>query len=215
MVIKVCGMRAPANIAAVNQLDIDMMGFIFYSRSPRYVPLEGRYTEAIRQCRHRKVGVFVNEDEARIMEIMSTFRLDYIQLHGMESPDFCRSLRQRGYGIIKAFHLETPEDLCNTDDYQDCSDYYLFDTKCHEYGGSGRRFDWAVIDHYRGMVPFLLSGGLAFEHIHEIQSFHHPRFAGIDLNSGFELSPAVKDVRKLNMFIQMITNEKSKTNEQD
>ena len=95
-------------------------------------------------------------------------------------------------------------DLAAARAYEDCADYLLFDTRCDGYGGSGRRFDWSVLDAYAGRVPFLLSGGIDAECAEAVRGFVHPRFAGMDLNSGFETAPAVKDAGKLGKFISKI-----------
>ena len=132
------------------------------------------------------------------------FGLRWLQLHGDESPETCAALRQRGYGIIKAIRIATAADLAAARDYEGCADYLLFDTRCDGYGGSGRRFDWTVLDAYTGNTPFLVSGGLDAECAEAVKRFAHPRFAGVDLNSGFETAPAVKDAGKLEKFIPKI-----------
>ena len=130
--------------------------------------------------------------------------LDYLQLHGHESPDTCRTLRERGYAIIKAFPIADEEDLKMTADYEGRADYFLFDTKCSGYGGSGRRFDWSVLSGYKGRTPFLLGGGIAPDSVEAVRNFRHPKLAGIDLNSGFETAPGIKDAEKLKTFIDKI-----------
>ena len=151
--------------------------------------------------RPKRVGVFVNASQEEIMEVAQQYRLDYLQLHGHESPDFCYALQKRGYALIKAFSIATAEDLAHTADYADRVDYFLFDTKCAGYGGSGQRFDWNLLQSYQGETPFLLSGGIRPEMATDLQSFHHPRWAGIDLNSGFESAPGVKKAETLRSFL--------------
>jgi phosphoribosylanthranilate isomerase len=209
MLIKVCGMRNPENICAVETLDIDLMGFIFYPRSPRFVHGDAATIEAIRRCRKRKAGVFVDETPENMLETAALYRLDCLQLHGTESPDLCNFLRTKGYGIIKSFPVGSTAELENTDNYRTCVDYLLFDTKSAAYGGSGKRFDWSLLNGYAGNIPFLLSGGLSPDCLQDVLRFRHPRFAGIDLNSGFETSPALKDVEKLKDYL---TNIQKHTN---
>lgn len=204
MLIKVCGMREAENIRQVEALGIDWMGFIFYPRSPRFVgealagvPVVG----AVREPPVRKVGVFVNASSEEMMEAAQKYKLDYFQLHGNESPDDCYALQKRGFALIKAFSIASEEDLEKTADYEGRVDYFLFDTKCEGYGGSGKQFDWSVLAAYKGSTPFLLSGGIRPESLKALRHFHHPRLAGIDLNSGFETAPGMKDVAKLKGFV--------------
>ena len=205
MIIKVCGMRESENIRNVETLDVDFLGFIFYSGSARYVGDDvGESLEAIRRCAKSKVGVFVNETLDNISDKAGLYKLDYLQLHGSESPELCGKLRQCGYSIIKAFSIVSADDFKSTGDYSNCCDYFLFDTKCSGYGGSGQRFDWSLLDEYKGSVPFLLSGGLTPDCCDDLTRLSHAKFAGIDLNSGFEISPAMKDVGKLKDFINQI-----------
>ncbi|MDR1224215.1 MAG: phosphoribosylanthranilate isomerase [Tannerella sp.] len=204
MKIKVCGLRNPENIRLIEALDIDCAGFIFYRKSPRCVSDGEECREAIRRCTKPKVGVFVNETPENMLRKAGLYRLDGLQLHGDESPETCNALRQAGYFILKAFPVASAGEFPETRNYAGCTDYVLFDTKCAACGGSGLRFDWSLLERYTGRTPFFLSGGLAPDSIHDIRSLQHVRFAGIDLNSGFEQSPAVKDVRKLERFIREI-----------
>ena len=216
MIIKVCGMRNPENIREVEGLGIDWMGLIFFAGSPRKIMDNGQWTMdngdkrysncqlSIVNCQLKKVGVFVNASLEEMMETATAFRLDYLQLHGNETPEDCHALQKRGYSLIKAFSVATADDLERTSAYEGRVDYFLFDTKCDNYGGSGKQFDWSVLEAYHGETPFLLSGGLRPESTEAIRRFHHPRLAGIDLNSGFEIEPGLKDVEKLKRFIHDI-----------
>lgn len=204
MIVKVCGLRDPANIRAVDQLAVDLCGFIFYPRSPRCVPGDELHATAVRNCRKPAVGVFVDAPPEEMLRTAGRFGLGWLQLHGDEAPGVCEMLRQRGYGIIKAIRVAAAADLGAAREYEGCADYLLFDTRCDGYGGSGRRFDWTVLDAYTGSVPFLLSGGLDAGCAEAVKRVAHPRFAGVDLNSGFETAPAVKDAGKLGKFITKI-----------
>lgn len=212
MLIKVCGMRDPENIRRVATVGIDWMGFIFYARSPRFVgdvSLERMIGEkeaeerAVREPPVR-VGVFVDASLEYMMEMGNSYGLGYLQLHGSESPDTCYALQKRGYAVIKAFSIANEEDLKLTADYEGRADYFLFDTKCNGYGGSGKQFDWSVLAAYKGQTPFLLSGGINPDSVEDIRRFHHPKLAGLDLNSGFETAPGMKDAEKLKAFIDKI-----------
>lgn len=222
MIIKVCGMREPRNIREVAALAINWIGFIFYERSKRFVgqsPARQQAADSEQQTVNtdakllstvtgqlstKKVGVFVNATIESMMKKASAYKLDYLQLHGNESPETCHTLQKRGYSLIKAFPIASKEDFEKTKEYEGRVDYFLFDTKCESFGGSGRQFDWSMLADYKGETPFLLSGGIHPESVEAIRKFQHPRFAGIDLNSGFEIEPGLKDIDKLKKFIQQI-----------
>jgi phosphoribosylanthranilate isomerase len=202
-------MREPENIRAVAELGIDWMGFIFYDKSPRYYPLPAASPEEGGGVFPlpggvKGVGVFVNAAFGQMLEAVDTCRLHYLQLHGEEPPGLCRSLREHGTGVIKAFSILTEEDVEKTREYEGYADYFLFDTKCRGYGGSGVSFDWSVLAAYQGETPFLLSGGIHPGSLEDIRQFRHPRFAGIDLNSGFETAPGVKDTEKLKQHLTLM-----------
>jgi len=211
--IKVCGMREPENLRKVEMLDIDCLGFIFYDQSLRYVPEKSEYIEAIAHCRKNKVGVFVNETLDNILYKGKLFSLNYIQLHGNETPEVCYALLEKGYCVIKTFSIasvdfsQTITPFQQTERYRNCCNYLLFDTHCTGYGGSGKRYDWSLLDAYQGDTPFLLSGGLTPDCAADIKRLNHPQFIGIDLNSGFELYPAMKDVQKLKDFIEEVRQD--------
>ena len=201
--IKVCGMRHADNIRQVEALGPDWMGLIFWPRSSRYVDRRPDYLPT----RARRVGVFVDQPADEIVRIARDYRLDAIQLHGHETPaDLNRLRADLGTApvLIKAFSISTAADLERTGDYDGAADYLLFDTKTPLAGGSGRQFNWCVLDAYHGTTPFLLSGGIGPDDTGRLAAFHHPRCIGIDLNSRFELEPGLKDVEKLKTFIKKI-----------
>ena len=207
MIIKVCGMREPENLHEVERLDVDCLGFVFYDRSPRYVSERMEYIEAIGRCKKNKAGVFVNETLHTMLHISELFQLNFLQLHGNETPEVCFKIREMGYFVIKAFSVSTAADFLLTNRYCNCCDYFLFDTQYAGYGGSGKRFDWSLLDAYHDETPFLLSGGLRPDCVDDIKKLEHPQFAGIDLNSGFELFPAMKDVSRLKQFIRKVRQD--------
>lgn len=205
MIIKVCGMNEYENIQRVSELDVNWIGFIFYHKSPRGTNGTSLVLpDLLRGENQKRVGVFVNASFEAITDIARVCKLDMIQLHGDETPDDCHRLQKRGYSLIKAFPIATKEDLERTKAYEGRVDYFLFDTKCEGYGGSGKRFDWSVLAEYHGETPFLLSGGIHPGSIGDIRRFQHPRLTGIDLNSGFEIKPGLKDVEALRVFIEGI-----------
>lgn len=197
-VIKVCGMQHEENIRAIEQAGADMIGFIFYARSPRVVTGLPTYMP-----KHAKrVGVFVNEEPEVVKEKAATFGLDYLQLHGSESPEYCKTLFAEGYKLIKNFPVATAEDLKQTQAYEKYCELFLFDTKCEGHGGSGQQFDWNVLSHYNGTLPFLLSGGIGPESAEALHTFHHPKLMGYDLNSRFEIAPGIKEIALIQPFIE-------------
>ena len=200
--IKVCGMRDAENIREVEALGIDMMGFIFWPMSKRYVSECPTY---LPKC--KRVGVFVDEAIEQVQRIAKDYALDIIQLHGSESPDYIRQLGSVcGDTIvtIKAFNIATKEDLTATIAYEGIVDYFLFDTKGQSVGGNGEKFDWSVLDAYDGETPFLLSGGISPDDAEQVKDYYHPKCIGIDLNSRFEIAPGLKDVEKLKKFLEKV-----------
>jgi len=198
MIIKVCGMRDALNIRLVEQLHIDWMGFIFYPSSPRFVEEVPSYMPSDVQ----RIGVFVDADMDFIMNRVQNYALDYLQLHGNESPIQCSTIRKyTGKKIIKAFGITESTNFKKILTYEHHADYFLFDTYSETYGGSGKAFNHSIINKYTGQTPFLISGGIDIEHLTEIKTCHHPQFVGVDLNSRFEIAPALKSVDRLQLFI--------------
>lgn len=202
MLVKICGMKDPANIREIAGLQPDMMGFIFYSRSPRYAGELKPWALESLSSRIKRVGVFVNELPARILEIVRLYDLSMIQLHGDENPGMCKTLRRHGLQIIKAISIHDREDFRIAANYQEDCDYLLFDTKSKAYGGTGKAFNWDLLNNYQGTCPFLLSGGISPRNAGQLKQIHHPCFAGVDLNSCFELSPGYKNRELLDDVIR-------------
>lgn len=192
-------MRDSENIRAIEQTKADLMGFIFHPKSPRFVASLPEYMPK----KQKRVGVFVNASLEQILAKAQKFSLEYIQLHGDEPPAFCSELKNRGLKVIRAQRIANADDIIRAESYN-MADLMIFDTKTELYGGSGKKFNWQLLENYKGCVPFLLSGGIRSDTFEEIKAFFHPQFAGIDLNSGFEISPALKDMGKLNNFIEKI-----------
>lgn len=219
--IKVCGMRDADNIRAVAALGIDFLGFIFYPQSPRYaqkaVPETELMTNTATASRRndmvmrkpQRVGVFVDETPQAIIAHIHNDQLDYVQLHGHELPEMIDHLKRavisdnhHSLKVIKAFSISKPDDLLQTKAYEGIADLFLFDTPTESYGGSGKKFDWQMLQAYDGHTPFLLSGGIGPEDIDRIHTFEHPQCIGIDLNSRFETAPGIKDVEALRRFTE-------------
>ncbi len=199
MIIKVCGMRDAENIRAVEQTGADWMGFIFYPKSPRYVDKVPNYLPQ----NMKRVGVFVNPTFRQVMEQVNNFGLHAVQLHGNVLPDMCQTLRERALIVIRALPAVSTF-VADTAEYMDKVDFFLFDTPTLKFGGSGRTYDWQLLQRYNGPTPFLLSGGLSPHSIEQLHAFSHPFLAGYDLNSGFETEPGLKDATALQTFISQI-----------
>lgn len=149
----------------------------------------------------------MNETIDEVVHKCADYSLDYIQLHGNETPGYLNLLIKRipvTVKLIKAFSIHTANDLDLTSGYEGLSEYFLFDTPSGSYGGSGYSFDWTILQHYKGAVPFLLSGGIGPDSFESLLNFRHPRLAGLDLNSKFELQPGLKNVILLSEFVQKI-----------
>jgi phosphoribosylanthranilate isomerase len=201
LVVKICGMKIPENIQAVASLKPDYMGFIFYPKSPRYAePLDVSTLNSL-PATIKKIGVFVNEDLEDILTIATKYELDGVQLHGTELVEMCKELRKAGFIVIKAFPIAEAYNFKVTKAYEGACDFFLFDTKTEAYGGSGVKFDWAILEEYLGKTPFLLSGGISVDDVEEIQKIEHTLFAGVDLNSRFEIKPGLKNIELLKQFI--------------
>lgn len=207
------------NIAEVASLQLDYMGFIFYEKSPR--DFEGIIPELPKGI--KKVGVFVDEDESFIKRRIEEHDLDCIQLHGYESPEFCRKLKnnchperseesnnemlkqgQHDIEIIKVFSIQDTFDFSVLKDYEAVCDYYLFDTKGKLPGGNGYSFNWSVLEDYNSTKPFFLSGGIGLENTDNIMSFLRRQESkyccAIDVNSKFEIEPGLKNIKDLERF---------------
>lgn len=212
MIIKVCGMREPDNIRDLVELSPDYMGLIFYPHSKRY--MKGLDTSSMKSIPPtiKKTGVFVNESMDAMADEVIQYELDAIQLHGEESAEFCRSFRkflhnmqtEKHVEIIKAFGISEGFDFTALNDYEDYVDYFLFDTKTDDHGGSGLAFDWSILENYKGKKPYFLSGGLSQENIHGIKDLKDVRFHGVDLNSRFENEAGLKDINKLRDVFERI-----------
>lgn len=200
--IKVCGMKYTFNRQEVELLPVDFLGFIFYEGSKRF---PGRFPEhGLCDTPKAGVAVFVNQDITEIVNIAVQQGLTYIQLHGDEDAETCRVLARQGFKIIKAFHVHDDFDFGDTRPYEHAASFFLFDTKSNVPGGSGKKFRWTVLEKYQGTTPFFLSGGITPMDAGEIKEIAHPQLYGIDINSGFEDEPGMKNLEKLRSFLSRI-----------
>lgn len=212
--VKVCGLTKLNQIKELVDLEVDFLGFIFYEKSPRYV-LNHLSLEQISEINHQaKVGVFVNEDLEKIIEISGQADLNFIQLHGNETEEFISKLRQKlnlKIGIIKVIRvgsqksevrseIEKAFDSAKTDKLkQSTINYLLFDTDSKAFGGTGKTFDWKILNDIEIPIPYFLSGGISLENVEDLKNINQKPIA-LDINSKFEIEPGNKDINKIIEF---------------
>lgn len=197
MKIKICGCSSEQFYPGLFILDeVDYFGFIFHPDSPRYVT----QTPKIPQ---KKVGVFVNAPSEYVLQKITEEGLDVIQFHGTESP---KDILKIGADIVKwkAFGIQTPGDFKQCKSYEGIVDVFLFDTKSPQFGGTGKAFNWELLNEYKGKTPFFLSGGISAQHVERLKKLNHPKLIGIDLNSRFEIAPKQKNVPLIESFIKQL-----------
>lgn len=209
MKVKVCGMKIPGNVEAIASLNLDYMGFIFHPASSRYVGKDFHPENLNLLAPETKAtGVFVDEPLASLLEKIDLYHFDAVQLHGNESPEYCRAVLQGAPGVevIKAFALNHSFDFSRLARYQECCTRFLFDAAGAQPGGNGAPFDWELLAKYDGCVPFFLSGGIAPEATAALQelSSRYPLLDGIDLNSRFETAPGEKDTTMIATFLDRL-----------
>ncbi|MFA6320887.1 MAG: phosphoribosylanthranilate isomerase [Candidatus Omnitrophota bacterium] len=199
--IKICGITNKVDALAAAELGVDMLGFVFYNKSTRYVgspEVEDIINEL--PAKVAKVGVFVNESRENVIRIAEDTLLDTLQFHGDETPEYCSYFKPK-YKVIKAFRLKTKADLKKVNDYD--VDYYLFDTYQSDcIGGTGKRFDWTMLKDFELLKPVILSGGLDPDNVRyaikEVAPF------AVDVSSGVESAPGKKDAKKLKKFVENV-----------
>jgi phosphoribosylanthranilate isomerase len=202
--LKVCGNRD--NIVEVASLNPDYMGFIFYEPSPRYVGVGFKMPSDLPKS-IKKVGVFVSEEVEAIKLIVTDLKFDFVQLHGHESVEDCRVLKEFGVGVIKVFSVDATFDFDTTAPYEGVVDYFLFDTKGKFYGGNAIPFDWNLLTNYHQRVPFFLGGGLTLENISGIKRLSTMNLHAIDVNSGVEDSPGLKNIVKTKFMLEILNSK--------
>jgi phosphoribosylanthranilate isomerase len=212
MKIKVCGMRNPQNILSLANLNPDYIGLIFYPESKRYVSDPDKAVLSSLPSSIKLTGVFVDEKEEEVFQKVITYGLSAVQLHGTESPLYCENLRKMfknqlpavKIDLIKAFGVYSGFDFSTLEVYNDVVDYFLFDTKTSDHGGSGIVFDWTILDQYVGEKMFFLSGGLSPENVEGIFNLATKKIHALDLNSKFETEPGLKNIESLKSAFQLI-----------
>ena len=205
MKLKVCGMRDSQNIAQLLQLKPDFMGFIFFEKSPRNVG--DQLDEALLKSfpsTTQKVGVFVNASLHFVKAEVSKYGLDLVQLHGDESVEYTADLFAVGIRVMKVFSIGDSFDFKQLGQYNPFVEYFLFDTKGKTRGGTGEVFDWEILKGYDQEVPFFLSGGIDLENVEQLEELKDLNIHAIDVNSRFELSPALKDIDQIKALTEKL-----------
>ena len=203
--IKVCGMRESVNIQELLEIRPHYVGFIFYDKSPRFVgeQLDAELLLSVPKTT-KKVGVFVNSNFDYILKNVRKYGLDFAQLHGSETPEFCRSLRSKGVNVIKAFAIGKEFNFGQLNNFKQHCDFFLFDTKGENPGGNGQTFDWQLLNQYNNQKPFFLSGGIGLDQVDALAEMGHLNLHAVDLNSGFEISPGLKDIAKIKEMVSRL-----------
>lgn len=199
--IKVCGMKHQQNVDEVVALGLDFIGNIFFAKSPRNIEVPVGVDPRVYPTL-KKVGVFVKESIEVVKSKIEENALEVIQLHGGESNDFCKEVKDLGVEVWKVFSVGEDFDFSQLKNYPD-ADMFLFDTKTENHGGAGRKFDWSLLDLIDKESPktYFLAGGIGPGDAQEIKSLNLEKLIGLDLNSKFEIEPGLKDVNKLKEFL--------------
>jgi len=210
--LKVCGLTQLDQIHELISMNVNFLGFIFYEKSPRYV-LNHLSLEEISNIEHQgKVGVFVNESLDQIIDTAETAKLNFIQLHGDEDKNFIIELRKKiniETRIIKVIRIgsEKSEVKCklqqNINSQPSTINYLLFDTDSKAFGGTGKQFDWNILNEIEISLPYFLSGGISEENINQLNILNQKPFA-LDINSKFEIEPGIKNIKTIKVFKDMI-----------
>ena len=207
--LKVCGLTKMDQIQELISLNTDFLGFIFYEKSPRFV-LNHLSLEEISEINHQgKVGVFVNETVEKISEISEKAKLSFIQLHGDEDEKFILQLRQilgNNIKIIKVIRIgnQSFDELQKTINQQPSTvNYLLFDTDSKAFGGTGKTFDWQILNEIEIPIPYFLSGGISLENLENLKILNQKPLV-LDINSKFETEPGIKDLEKIKTFKSLL-----------
>lgn len=206
--LKVCGITSTEQLEELAALGVDYAGLIFYPPSKRFAagPLQGQ-AAAVQATGIRKIGVFVNATADEVSRCIEEYGLHAIQLHGDETDEFCLEFTGR-VEVIKVFRIGAESDIQKlTEPFAQVCDYFLFDTDTETYGGSGRQFNWMLLQNATLGKPFFLSGGIGPEDVDKIKAFRHPQLFGVDVNSRFETTPGVKDMEQVTAFAHQIKTD--------
>jgi len=212
MKLKVCGITQLDQLKQLDEIGVNYAGLIFYNQSARCI-VNKLNAEDVKPLRLslKKIGVFVNSGEEFIMSQVENFALDMVQLHGDETPGFCKLISDQ-ITVSKAFRI-TQTNEQNIDwmikPYEEYCDYYLFDTnRKNAYGGTGEKFDWKILHQNKINKPFFLSGGIGLTDVEKLKAFEHSFFYCVDVNSRVEISEGVKDMEAIKTMAEELLDKK-------
>ena len=205
ILIKICGLSTPETLEAALDAGADMVGFVFFPKSPRHVSLE--QAAALGELcagRAQKVALVVNADDADIASIITSLKPDLLQLHGTETPERVADIKSRfGLPVMKAIGIGEKADLLKVKIFEQVTDRLLLDAKPPKDaslpGGNGVSFDWTLLDDFNSTKPWMLSGGLDPQNVSEAIRQTHAK--GVDVSSGVESAPGVKDIARIKAFV--------------
>ena len=206
LIVKICGLSTPETLDAALDAGADMVGFVFFPPSPRHLQFDVARALGQRvRGRAQKVALTVDADPAFLQSIVEALGPDILQLHGAESVAQITAIRRKfGLSVMKAVPIAVKEDLVRIGTYATVADRLLFDARAPRDatrpGGLGNTFDWHLLKNVRSGVPFMLSGGLDATNI--VDALRITRATGIDVSSGVERAPGVKDVDKMIAFVR-------------
>ena len=207
MKIKVCGNTLPEQVSAFDEMGVTLAGFIFYPKSPRYLG-QKITAEKMKQIKGKivKVGVFVNPTYDELKKTVDEYRLDMVQLHGDETPKFCEKIADY-ISVIKAFRLSDNDSIMHmTQSYTEVCDFFMFDTLGVGYGGTGKKFDWTMLQQSVPLKPYFLSGGIEPGDEKKLEEFigtpAGEKLFAVDINTKFEIGQGVKDVNNIKKFAE-------------
>lgn len=206
LLIKICGLSTHETLEAALDAGADMVGFVFFRPSPRNLSLEQAMAlGAQAEGRALKVALSVDATDAFLDAAVEAARPDILQLHGRESPDRVLELKKRhGLPVMKAIHVSGAEDLAAVATYENAADRLIFDARPPKGailpGGNGAAFDWRILDHVETKLPWMLSGGINPDNVGE--ALRVTRAPGVDVSSGVERAPGVKDEALINAFVR-------------
>jgi phosphoribosylanthranilate isomerase len=208
MKIKVCGITQLTQLQQLQNMDVDYAGLIFYKGSKRFAePGLGSSLAQMRDVNIKKIGVFVNEEMEKIEQTINDYGLSAVQLHGDETDEFCMDLMDK-VEVIKVFRIGDGADVeALIEPFQNACHYFLFDTDTASFGGSGKQFNWDMLQRVKIDKPFFLSGGIGPDDVAKVKGFHHPNLYALDINSRFETEPGIKDLDRTATFIKALKHE--------
>lgn len=212
MKVKICGLSEPHSLTAAIEGGADFVGFVFVPESPRYVtPEVAKYLASYVPASITRVGLFVDPTLDLLQQILQQGFLDMIQLHGSESIDFIKEIKDKYHlPVMKAINIAAKKDLLDVPAYEAVADWILFDAKASGgmTGGTGHNFDWSILKDYPHTKPWMLAGGLNADNVGEALKILSPD--AIDVSSGVESARGVKNSEKIRTFLKLAKIEQSR-----